>query len=780
MNEASVKSLPRIFGDIDSLTRIYLDPELRKRDNRFIVKLNEGRVYYFKENYRSAAMTLLELVETYEREDRNTPVYKDALFYLADSLYHIGNYRTATKFFQEVLTLNEPKMRPCALGRLLESSLRTSTLEEGMRYYNEALTYAQRKVDDTLLYLLGKYSYQLGRYEEAESLWEKVSEKASTYPQAQYYIGVAHVQRGALQRALTMFQRVKSLDLDALRISLNLKADEGITPEVDVSTGAVLQNMEGQSTQSVTTGCTFRSEIERQQEAQGWSLVKAHAELAIGRVHYELGQYEESFASYTDIDRKSPLFLDAIKESVWVSIRQGEYLNAYQQMQVQLIDEPNMLYDPFSRLLQGRLLSILGRFNDAQSIFGELRERFDLFKARALTPILTKAKGQLAQYFQKKLQRGSSVLDLSSLLPKVALQFTKDELSTSTSKSLFVELSALAQDIKSSKATIKDLYWVLDAPNQSEMFPKLHTGLLTSLSLRYQLFNAQAALNHQLSSKLSGDAEYKKIRQAREIAEKSLEDVPKSAAKLEEREDQVERELNRLDLRLFRLSLILKNSRAQLIGTQLYLEDDRADAPGVSLNLQKTSNALSMTKSQLDDYRKQKKRLKELSEQIKRVFLRVGLFDEVYIKEEDLRRAYAKALQQESEWLAGRGLLPITQLNELIRGHQMIDDFQNRSMRLVSENISILRQQVVQEEAKIKRYEAQLTSLTQQANRIAGQMVAKIFYQVINKLDELILEADAGFLDMLWARKNESSRVLQSERNSRRIHFEVLNRDQVK
>ena len=119
-------------------------------------------------------------------------------------------------------------------------------------------------------------------------------------------------------------------------------------------------------------------------------------------------------------------------------------------------------------------------------------------------------------------------------------------------------------------------------------------------------------------------------------------------------------------------------------------------------------------------------------------------------------------------------------LNAFNRGHQIIDDFQIRSMRLVSDNSSLLRQQVIKEEAKIKRYEIRLKNLTRQANRLAGQMVAKIFYQVINKLDGLILEADAGYLHMIWAQKNESSKLLQDERENRRIHFEVLNRDQVK
>ena len=59
-------------------------------------------------------------------------------------------------------------------------------------------------------------------------------------------------------------------------------------------------------------------------------------------------------------------------------------------------------------------------------------------------------------------------------------------------------------------------------------------------------------------------------------------------------------------------------------------------------------------------------------------------------------------------------------------------------------------------------------------------MVAQTFYRVLKQLDLLVLEADAGLLDMIWTQKNKSSDVAQSERERRRIHFEVLERDIVK
>ena len=774
----ATKTLPVVLDEVNRLTRTYLDPEMRVRENRFIVKLNEGRLFYFKEDYRTSAMTLLELVETYDKK-KNSPIYKDALFYLADSLYHIGNYRTATRFFKQVLTLGEPKMRPCALGRLLEVSLKLDSVQDGNEHYQEAYAYAQNSSDNTLLYLLGKFSYQTRRFDKAIQLWSKVSKQSSIYPQARYFIGVAYVELQKLEQALKAFKQVQRLDLEILRIGLNMKGDEALAPEVDVNTGSVISPNNNQSQQSVTTGCTFRSEQEKQAEVKGWYLVQAQAELAVGRVLYELGRNEEAYDSYLSIQRTSPLFIDAIKESVWVSIKRGDFQTALQQMDVQLIDEPNMLNDPFTRLLQGRLLSIIGRFSDAQSIFEELKSRFENFKARSLTPILARARGQLAAYFQKRLEQGMSALNLEALLPRAALQFTDKELSNEVSRSLFVELSALDQDIEFSKQTIEDLYWVLDAPNQSEIFPKLHLGLLKALELRYRLFAAQSELNEGSAGNQVSESDYQSLRNERANAELALKDVPQTQIQLDEREAKVENQLMLLDLKLYRLDITMKNTRAQLIALKTFLEDKRVDGVISMMSPQKRELSLNSVKQELSIYRRQIERIAKITSDIKQVYLRIGLFDSVYMHEEELRSKLVDALDQESEWLVKQSRLSIAQLSSLEQAHKVIDDFQIRSMQLVSENSSTLREQVKLEEVKIKRNERRLKRLNRQAKRLAGQMVARIFYKVLKQLDEFILEADAGMLDMLWAQKNQSSDLVQNERDRQRIHFEVLNRDKV-
>jgi tetratricopeptide (TPR) repeat protein len=773
---AQIKQLPQVIKEIERLTQVYLDPAIRQRENRFIVKLNEGRLHYFKEDYRNAAMTLLELVETYKKQ-RSIPVYKDALFYLADSLYHIGNLRTATSFFEDVLRLKEPKMMPCALGRLIEISIKTERYDRVQLYFREARLAADRLKESHLYYLLGKYSYHVKKYRQAIQLWNRVSKLSSMYPQARYFRGVAFLELGKLKLALKAFQEVKGLDLELLKLQVAAAYSDPSTPEVDLTTGEVIASKK--TKQSRVTGCTFRSVQERELEVKGWESVQAQAELAVARIFYERGQVNEALSAYLEIKRGSPLFRDAIKESVWVSIKKGDYQAALQQMDVQLIDEPNMLNDPFTRLLQGRLLSILGRFSDAQSIFGELRTRFETFKSSSLTPILVRARGQLAAYFQRQLERGLSTLNLEALLPRAALQFAGKELSSKVARELFVEISALERDLIFSKDTIRDLYWVLDSPNQSEIFPQLHRGLLRALELRYRMFTIQADLNDTQSATVRGNTEYKKLRSVREKYQKSLATAPQTEVQLTEREAKIEHKLMLSDLKIFRLRVGLKHQRAQLIALKRYLESARPDEIVGILSPQQRLSALKNVDRELKVFDAQVTRLESISDKIKRTYLRIGLFDEAFMIEERMRVKLAQALDQESEWLNSNGRFPTNQLTELDRAHKVIVDFQDRSLRLVSDNASTLRDQVAQEEAKIKRYELKLRRLSNQAQRLAGQMVALTFYRVLNQLDQLILEADAGLLDMIWTQKNQSTNIVRSERERRRIHFEVLNRDMV-
>jgi len=759
--------LPRVAEGVNALARTYLDPALRGRSDRFIAKLTEGRARYAGEDYRAATMILLELVETYD-QDKSAPLYRDALFYLADSLYHVGNIKTASRRFEEVLAVGHPSARVCALGRLLEISLSLKSPDLARRYHDEALRAVQAQPDPHILYQLGKYSYAIGRYEEAQGLWSRVQDSSSVFPQALYFSAVADVRRGRIAEALAAFQRVAALNLSPRAAEAD--AEMGAEAPRALPVGAVR--------------CTFRSAQEQSRDEGAWEHVRAEAQLAVARLHYETQRYEEATGAYLDVPRGSPLFRKAIEESVWVAVRQGMYNEALQRLDIQLLAEPEMLNNPYTRVLQGRLMSTIGRFSDALSLFEEIRERFELLKARDISPVLRAAKGQLAAYFQERLREGSVALNLESLIPRDALSFSEGELSSSAARSLFVELAALRRDVDIAKEDIKLLKWVLDAPNRSEVFPQLHEGLLRAVELRGALLAAQRELNERAleraGGRASGDADLKALRAARLAAQGALDGVPSSLLTLKEREGAVEGQLLRVDLNASRMRYALRSLESQLAALNLYLKDPSPDAlGGGALSPRERAAALAQVREELALNAALQGRAQALSDTIDRAQLRVGLYDEAFALDESLRARFTRALAAESEWLAANGHLSAAQTEELERLHAVISDFQERSLKLITASSAELRAQVDAEERNIQEQERRLEVLSRDANRLGGQIVSYTFYRVLEKINAFILEADAGLLDVSWSQKEQSSSHAQRERERRRVHLQVISRDLV-
>lgn len=768
----SLEALPKIGEQVERLTRTYLDPALQSRANRFTLKLTEGRIKYLSEDYRTATQILLEILDTYQA--KGDPLYREALFYLADSLYHIGNLKSSAERFRELLTLGRSKTRVCALGRLVELSVTLGRPELAARYQEEALREVMLSPDPHILYQLGKYSFEQGRLDEAQRLWIEVSDSSSVYPQAQYFIAVASLKRGDLDDALKRFQALTKLQTSELKAAQALRLDE--QRSLGERRDQLADLIRSQDPSAVR--CVFRSQQEQRSDVKGWDQVIAEASLAVARIYYEKQQYDEATSAYLEVPRGSMSFREAIEESVWVAIRQGLYKQALQRLDIQLIDEPDMLNNPNTRLLQGRLMSTLGRFEDARSLFQEIRHRFELLKGRDIAPIMREARGQLPQHFQRLIERGDQALNLEALIPKAARSFITRELSSSAARSMFVELFALKRDLSIAEEDIKLLKWVLDAPNRAELFPQIHEGLLRSLGLRSQLFTLQRLLNERRAAQLSSP-EHRALKEQVERAYDGLKGVPVSALDFKELEHQVERQLLSSDLTLSKIKLTLANFDSQLSALRVYLKDLRGDEVGKVL----TGREREALIEQVSKEEQRTARLKELAQQtrdqLRKTQLRIGLYDEAFQLDEALRSALFEALNKESEWLVTHRHLDSNTLAKITRLHKVILDFQKRSIALVDESCADLKAQLLVEEQRVSHQRQRLERLTKRAQRLAGQIAALAFYKVLDVINAYLLESDAGLLDVTWSQKAQRSELLTEERKRRRIHLKVLQRDLV-
>jgi hypothetical protein len=771
----------KVSEQVSELEAKYLKSALQEKSRRVFAKLNEGKLKYLSEDYRIASMLFLEIVENDEYRRQLGNSINEAIFYLADSLYHINHLRSSKIYFEKVVTQTDPRQSACIFGRLLQISLDLKNASEAQKYKQQALNAIALSQDPNIAYFLGKYSYEIGQYDEARSLFARVQNDSSVYPQSIYFQAMTYIQQKDYAKATQVLQSVLTLNLDDLRGKRKLAIEQ--SEIVDQTTAS--QPMSAQGTKSKTDLCHFRSSQEQKTDETGWEMVKAQAELSIARLYYEMNELEKANQAYLSIGTTSLLFKEAIEESVWLAIKNKKYDTALQRLDILLISDPSLLGQPQTRILQGRLMSISNRYSDAESLFEEINEKVLILKERYISPILIQAKGQLAVFFQQKLKDGNITLNLEALLPKELREFAKSKLSNSTARSLFVELATLQKDLDESQKDIRLLEWALSGTNQAERFPLVHEGLLKTLELRSQLIDLHLQNNQRLAKQLPttlSEVAQKKIKTLIDERDRLLtiyQRLPKTAFTFREQEASIEKSYLIQELQSYRLRLELQNLEAQFNALDQYLKDPKAQEIGKSLKLREKTSVLEQIKKELPEVQKMKEQVQALIDQSEKSILRVGLSDEAYVKDDQIRKDLQKILVDEMQFYVEQKLCTANDLNQYLFIDQKATRFENQAKTMVLQNTLDLKNELEKEKNSVRIQQQKLSVLQQQANQLAGQIVSQAFYLVLEQIDELILENDAALLDVFWSKKNNVSKDLEKEQGYRRAHIDILNHDMV-
>src|SRR5690349_3247623 len=142
--------LDRVAESLTEAERDYLAPEQLERENKLTARLSDGQLFFLTHDYVRSAMVLLDVVE--DPRNRQHPAYRDALTYLAESLFQIGTDRLAAAWFEEVVARGTPEQQQNAMGRLLEIALRTGDAKMAESYLARASKLLAQSPDPRLLY----------------------------------------------------------------------------------------------------------------------------------------------------------------------------------------------------------------------------------------------------------------------------------------------------------------------------------------------------------------------------------------------------------------------------------------------------------------------------------------------------------------------------------------------------------------------------------------------------------------------------------------------------
>jgi tetratricopeptide (TPR) repeat protein len=170
---------------------------------------------YQQERYMEASVQFQRVVGG-ETDDAPANVQK-AQFFLGKALYHLHFYQSALAIFDEITQAGQGHIY---FGQTLQWLAQLATqlpepagiIEKVGRYGVDQLdqfnTPENAELYNQLLYLMGRFKYQQGEFEEAIQLFQRVSQSSSYFVNARFFEGIAHVRMRRAQPAVTAFRAI--------------------------------------------------------------------------------------------------------------------------------------------------------------------------------------------------------------------------------------------------------------------------------------------------------------------------------------------------------------------------------------------------------------------------------------------------------------------------------------------------------------------------------------------------------------------------------------------
>lgn len=717
--------ISELEGKMAELQRLYLSQALIERRHQLAARLSEGQLYFLTQEYDRAAMVLLDVVEA--KVNENQPGYSDALYYLSESLFQTRNYNAATRYFTLVAQGSNRGQRQDAVGRLLEIALVTHDTESAKRYLAQA-NVTQSDTDHSLRYSVAKYHYQTGELDRARGLFGQVARGHQKYRRARYFLGVVALRQRRNADALVLFT-------------------EALEAAPAVGSGAA----------------ELATDLEVQNEAR----------LAIARLHYETGNFIKAVEAYAAVPRDVVAFDAALYESVWIAIKQAQYEKALRKLEVQLISQPDVLKGPDARLLQGKLLMMLERYEDASLAFQEVKFEFGPLQSE-MKAVVDENHGDLETYFNRLIGKNIASFDLGSFLPTRAAEFAGPDVEADRALVLVGDLAAQKRDLLDAKKTIDRLNAALDAPNRIEIFPKLHEGWLRALELEYRVAVARGSLNEAAGESVRSAPEYGTLRKARMAMAKRFAEVPRTVTELQARDQRVDDAMQEVDQNAFKLDLEIRGLEAQLLAIDKYVQDTRSTYGGESLN----RAVLAQVERELSSATALRDELIRLKKQIEAERVQVGVNDYASREDSRIKARYLAAVEAEARWLQTHNAAPSQaarrQLDILDR---RLGEFFRRADEIVVAEVADIKRQLNREVGNVDAYDGRLLTFQGQTESLGGAIAARSFGQVLGRIDAVVLEADVGLIDVAWKQKQDKTGQISKMLSRQSDELEQLGRN---
>lgn len=709
-------------NNIDLVEKQYTLREEASDEAGRLQRFSDGEIQYLLGDYASAAVLFYDLVTN--KDFQASSRYSDALFYLADSLYQQKNYLGSRLYLKQVLTLRQTHYRE-ALARYLEIAGRLNEFSGIDDFIAQARGLSGGQLPPELSYVYAKWLFRRDdtpaeeRIPRAQGVFQALAADG-TGPfrvQSAYFIGVGFVRLKQWDKAIEQFKAVAQLPMKD-------EKDKAVRELVDLS---------------------------------------------LGRVYFEVGKYDEAIDRYAQIPQQSSNFPDSLYEIAWGYVRKGELIKAKDATDILLMVAEDSVLAPEAKILQGTLLQKLQKYDDSIETYNQVINTYSPVRDE-IDALLTANKDPV-QYFDELLARNDRTLDVTKLLPPIALKWASTRREVSDAQNITNTLDASKRGLTESRQIAERILKSLEERGL-ESFPMLQEGYTRADAVDTSITHAEEGLTHFEEGAPGAGLSAEKQKSLAELhtreaaLKQRIATMPTTSDEVQKRRARMQATIDALDRLAFQAGLDIQSQQAQLTAIRKYVDDARpqrkTSAEDEKAFLEKVTNE----QRGLDGMQA------DLEELHAKMLAERNNADKGVSGEDSLRSEYNELLKSERALLDElRGTLSPEIQKLVLRADVVRSDAQavrervGRAKGVIRERVEKraqkLREQVLSEQGLIETYQHESDSVTGETRNLVGRIAFDSFKRVRQSFYDLVLKADVGVVDVSFQRKQDKTGQIQ-------------------
>lgn len=677
---------------------------------------------YLVGEYESAALAFYTLVESGALG--RTGLQWDAQWYLAEAVFEMGNWATAMEAYGDIIDAGESHpFFGDAVRRQIEVYGLLGDVDGFYSVYRQWILSGRVPATPAVKYTVAKTFYRQGENARAKAMFSEQPSDSSWFGRSRYFLGTILAADGDFEQAVVEFNKVlesKESDEEVLQL----------------------------------------------------------ARLALGRVHYELGNYQQAVDFYQSIPSDSEWFADQLYELVWTFIKQEDWESALRHVEIFLIAFPEHPYTLQMKLNQGHLNvkakgfeKALASYETVVADYTPLRARLEALEASRADPLRFFERIVIASVDQFAAPADGD-------LPGFAVEMLVDDETMGRVVEASQTLDQQDDDLSSARSTLDEISGVLTSSDESiGTFGRGRQALLRvrddSLQLRHRLLEAE--VEYLYASDRLSKAEYTALRTQMDVLLTRTQQVQGVESARTDRYQVHEDQVRAVQEAANRLVALASDLQAEATATRRVLDEKRGAMSIGDVEL--VEDELAHLESELADATRglesaaSNATLRQVMASVPRG--RAGDTDgQRLLLSEDYDRLHAQLRPKRDGMTAD--LTPLRAVDGLWTRTAALDGRstaiqENLETAEVTE-LALLRQGVREQDRAVAALSSEVTDTSRAARVLAADVTRWRFGTLEDQLASNIMEADMGIVDVYWLRKTEvvSERTqLATERSER-------------